>query len=621
MAMKRRTGADHPITARERIRTLFFQVVWQGIDTPELTYAGQVSEEVDAELARLKGLAQSQELRTQPGPLNNSTPKMPQIGHQASESNPDQWTSAPGETKVRRRPAKRVSITGGDHHMHPASLVPGTYRAKVVRALVVSSALAASALNAQPSDPNQCTAQLNQGQNTIRELCASFAPCAFVYSFFDACFATKRWLDALGKDTPKEITLDTMKDALSTYPSTFEELPDDRRPRPGHCLPGPGFDKALCRQLVGLDPVPIPQPPPPPKSLTPEQDLRARVLALYEEARASRDKSLQPYRSAQQALEGCEGARQSTQRDATCGRAEKQVSECLMHHDDWKKRRDIAVADAERADPGIGQQYTPGISPLRGLGRQASRDEMWNDTVRGLRTLEMATCPQTLPSSFLTPRQALDAWAREDAAQLAKPGEALQRRVTSVERTHFEQIVREVDASATLRAQREAQEREQAAAAHARAAAQQAAQGSAASNYPSPGTWMNGKWQGDNNVQANLDSRPNGFDSSTNRGSGYFFQWLGGSRFRYVEGPNECIVAFQGPTRYAYSCNGVHIANFERMGAPASAPSSVPTSQPTQAARPSGSGTGSGSAPCGCIASAALCRQAMPNWPNSCERR
>ena len=42
-----------------------FEVVWQGIDTLELTYAGQTDSEVDEKLAELKALAQGQEIRTQ----------------------------------------------------------------------------------------------------------------------------------------------------------------------------------------------------------------------------------------------------------------------------------------------------------------------------------------------------------------------------------------------------------------------------------------------------------------------------------------------------------------------------------------------------------------------------
>jgi len=42
-----------------------FQVVWQGIDTLELTYAGQINPNVEEELSRLKELARSQEQRYQ----------------------------------------------------------------------------------------------------------------------------------------------------------------------------------------------------------------------------------------------------------------------------------------------------------------------------------------------------------------------------------------------------------------------------------------------------------------------------------------------------------------------------------------------------------------------------
>jgi hypothetical protein len=57
--------ASYNCTGKGQDKESLFQVVWQGIDTLELTYPGQISARVNAELSRLKDCAQSQEARVQ----------------------------------------------------------------------------------------------------------------------------------------------------------------------------------------------------------------------------------------------------------------------------------------------------------------------------------------------------------------------------------------------------------------------------------------------------------------------------------------------------------------------------------------------------------------------------
>jgi hypothetical protein len=57
--------ASHNCKGQGKERESLFQVVWQGIDTLELTYSGKLNEDADSRLKRLKELAQAQEARYQ----------------------------------------------------------------------------------------------------------------------------------------------------------------------------------------------------------------------------------------------------------------------------------------------------------------------------------------------------------------------------------------------------------------------------------------------------------------------------------------------------------------------------------------------------------------------------
>ena len=259
-----------------------------------------------------------------------------------------------------------------------------------------------------------CDAGLNDVQREEQNLCKAWGPCAAVLSLMDRCGVVGRWLDNLraGGD-PKPLTDRDVDRALGDFGANYgTELTD--MPKAAHCLPSE-FDRARCRQWLGLDPVPIKQPPPPPQPPAPPS-LRARVLALYQESNAADAEhgSAGPHATTRSALKYCADARALTTRDGVCNDAQKRVDECIAFRSDWQKRKAEALAEAERETPGIGQSYTEGTSTLRGLGPQPDETQRWNDTIRGLRNMEMTGCPGFVDGTSMSPAQALAAWDQED---------------------------------------------------------------------------------------------------------------------------------------------------------------------------------------------------------------
>ena len=310
----------------------------------------------------------------------------------------------------------------------------------VIAAIALPVMLSAS--NIASADPANCDSELNEAQKTQRTFCTSFAPCRFVFSIFDTCVQTKTWLLGFGNITQQsDMSLSAVESAARRM-AVMEIRPDEDGPSIFNCLPG-NFDRAPCRQYLGIDKMPI-KVAAEPRKRTADVERRARMLALYQQEEQSRLRLSGPPASAVNALAACAEAKARSDRAATCQRAQQQVAVCNTARQEWSNRKMVLLAEIEQATPGAGKEYAAGISPLRGLGRQANDDEMWNDTVKRLGSMEIAACPATLPNTFLTPDQALAAWAAEEGK-----GASVIARCDSMSRAVFDAIDEEQVIKAT----------------------------------------------------------------------------------------------------------------------------------------------------------------------------
>ena len=265
---------------------------------------------------------------------------------------------------------------------------------------------------AAAGSPSAC-AELGSNLRSLEDSCSGSDLCRRILSVLDTCVETKAWLDHLAPASPSGVvTNDGVKSAADSmsFVEMYPERPED--PSFLDCL---ALNRELCRQALGLDPIPIHVNGPPPKRSA-DVERKARMLDLYRESSQARSREAGPWRSAADALSACEQARTFGTRTAVCDRAQQQVDVCNTARAAWGTRKSALLDDVAKITPSVGAAYTPGISPLRGLGPQATSDELWNDTVRGLKTLDIDSCPTTLPSSFMTPAQALARWAAEEAA-------------------------------------------------------------------------------------------------------------------------------------------------------------------------------------------------------------
>jgi hypothetical protein len=147
-----------------------------------------------------------------------------------------------------------------------------------------------------------------------------------------------------------------------------------------------------------------------------DAQLRRQVLTLYEEEDIPKSECrlAGPHCSAQRALDACGGARQRTDRESICRDAQQKYEICVAFVEDWRGRKAAVLAQVDRESPGLGEDYTEGVSDLRGLGQQRNSDQMWNDTIKALRNLDIRNCPGFVTGTWMTPLDALAAWDQED---------------------------------------------------------------------------------------------------------------------------------------------------------------------------------------------------------------
>jgi hypothetical protein len=263
------------------------------------------------------------------------------------------------------------------------------------------------------ASPLNCDNDFTSEQIEKRTWCDRWGPCAFVMSIMDTCVQTKTFLSKLGVvGKASDIDLDRVSDGVRGMAAEVSTDGADG-PKFSDCMPGTG-DRPKCRQYLGIEKAPIVVPYEAP---LPDQDTvrRTRMLALYKENDAANSRLTGPWSAAASLLESCESARTMSDREATCRRAQRSVDDCNASRQGWNSRKQALLQEIDQIQPGIGKEYTPGISTLRGVGRQANRAEMWNDTVRGLRGMEIPACPSTIPGSALTPTQMVERWKQEEA--------------------------------------------------------------------------------------------------------------------------------------------------------------------------------------------------------------
>lgn len=285
-----------------------------------------------------------------------------------------------------------------------------------------------------------CDGALTPEQVEQRRFCAPHPGCAFVLRIADGCTAVQRWLSQLtGSAGAVPVTDERVRAALAGMRAT--DLPSlEDAPRISDCLPG-GFDRARCRQYIGWDPVPIRvvSAPPPPREVPIGEQMRGRVLELYQQAMGASRNSPGPHLDTRTALADCARARGVSITGlpapggpvgdwvAACRLAEQAVQQCTAFKSGWESRRTETLAEIDRLWPGIGREYTQmqvptdsgttvtrPIPALRGVGPQRTPDERWNDDVRGLRTIEMPGCPGFVTGTSMTPAEAMARWTAED---------------------------------------------------------------------------------------------------------------------------------------------------------------------------------------------------------------
>jgi len=147
-----------------------------------------------------------------------------------------------------------------------------------------------------------------------------------------------------------------------------------------------------------------------------DAQLRRQVLTLYEEEDIPKSECrlAGPHCSAQRALDACGGARQRTDRESICRDAQQKYEICAAFVEDWRGRKAAVLAQVDRESPGLGEDYTEGVSDLRGIGQQRNSDQLWNDTIKALRNLDIRNCPGFVTGTWMTPLEALAAWDQED---------------------------------------------------------------------------------------------------------------------------------------------------------------------------------------------------------------
>jgi hypothetical protein len=249
----------------------------------------------------------------------------------------------------------------------------GSSGIRCLAALAAAWALGGATPEANAQDMAACRSGLDAAQAQKLRQCEGHGGCRNVLRVIDTCPALKAFVGHLASNGP---------------------LVDDgvlRRALVSAGVPGAGlasctadFNRALCRQFLNIEDVTGASAPV--ASGGPEQQVQAEWRRLIEQAERARQPA-DAHRFAELKLAMCAQARSRAERELQCEEAAQAVQACARFSAEWSRRVVATLAEAEKL----------ALEP----------------TVRSLRTLELAPCPQTLPQSNQTPQQALAAAAAE----------------------------------------------------------------------------------------------------------------------------------------------------------------------------------------------------------------
>lgn len=266
------------------------------------------------------------------------------------------------------------------------------------------------------ANPANCDKDMTEDQNFIRGLCSAHPGCALVFGLYDSCAEAKSFLNSLGsasKGGGGRITPESLNSALLDL-----GVPD---PSLSDCTIN--FDRALCRQYLGIDKEPVVIYKEAPKP-THREELRAKIYALLNQAKKGKDGTA--WRLAQTVLENCAASKDRSDREKTCNLAQENVDACNKEREDWRQQKADVIAEARKDDPNLGKSFSEAAGNLRKVDKTGlaapTEDEWYSDKIRLLETMDLPACPYTLPGTSLIPKQALEEWSKGEGKQNEKIG-------------------------------------------------------------------------------------------------------------------------------------------------------------------------------------------------------
>ncbi|MEY4760767.1 MAG: hypothetical protein RLZZ200_623 [Pseudomonadota bacterium] len=288
------------------------------------------------------------------------------------------------------------------------SLQNCTNRLAVLVCVAVFSCFSRGFVSLAESAPRtECLTAATAELTAAAGACSRDTDCARVADLYASCPKLLAWWQAVAPADGKTVSAFDLERGLARARSPYL-APSEASVRAQECS-GAQFSDEHCRQFLGLAPLPAAQQAPDIASA----DERERLAALLGDplVRGS-NPGAGAYAEARRALAACEAARNDPNREGVCQQAQTRYEECRAARDSWAARRDALLKDIDARTPGVGQAWAG--SALRGEPR-APQDE-WGNRVRTARTLQLDGCPGLLPSSLLTPVQAMAEWKRQDAA-------------------------------------------------------------------------------------------------------------------------------------------------------------------------------------------------------------
>lgn len=242
--------------------------------------------------------------------------------------------------------------------------VGAMYRRMFLMAVAAVTLVFAGPVAAQDA-LSQCRAELAAVPAARLRLCEAHTGCRTVVRVIDSCTALRTFLELLannGSHVDDSVLRRTLVEA--GVPAT------------GLASCTRDFNRALCRNFLQLEDASGETAAGP----TPAAQFDAALRRLVEQQQRA-SVPADAHRMAEIRLAACAAARPGQERESACREAIEAVQSCELSRQQWARRREVLLVDAQR------------------LGVAAA--------LQTLRGLDMPSCPQTLPGSSLTPQQAL----------------------------------------------------------------------------------------------------------------------------------------------------------------------------------------------------------------------